>query len=177
MADVAATIMKSLRLSRRWILILITLLVLLYGIIYPNLFLVKSSLQQDGHWTLANYFQVFSQRVGLEAMATSIVVSALTVALCVLVGIPLAFLFERYTFPGRNVFATLAALPLVLLGWHRSFHLSLGESGILARAVQHATSGTTSLVAAWLGGITLLSYVHDVPVLLRSDWSGTTAHR
>jgi iron(III) transport system permease protein len=131
---------KSLRLSPRWILIFITLLVLLYGVIYPNLFLVKTSLQLDGHWTLANYFQVFAQRVGLEAMATSVVVSALTVALCALVGIPLAFLFERYTFPGRNLFATLAALPLVLppLVGTVAFIFLLGESGILARAVQHA---------------------------------------
>jgi iron(III) transport system permease protein len=132
--------MNSLRLSPRFILILITLLVLLYGVVYPNLYVVSASLQQNGHWSLANYFQVFSQRVALEAMLTSIVVSALTVILCALVGLPLAFLFERYSFPGRNVFATLAALPLVLppLVGTVAFIFLFGESGILARVVQHA---------------------------------------
>jgi iron(III) transport system permease protein len=57
---------------------------------------------------------------------------------CALIGIPLAFLFERYTFPARNVFATLAALPLVLppLVGTVAFLFSVGESGIIARLVQ-----------------------------------------
>src|SRR6195256_5840921 len=132
--------MKSLRLSPRSILILITLLVLFYGVIYPNLYVVSASLHQDGHWSLANYLQVFSQRVALEAVLTSIAVSTLTVVFCALVGIPLAFLFERYSFPGRNVFATLAALPLVLppLVGTVAFIFLFGESGILARAIQHS---------------------------------------
>ena len=119
--------MKSLRPSPRLLLLLITLLVLLYGIVYPNLDTVIASLQRDGHWSPANYFEVLSQRVALEAVFTSVGVSIATVILCALVGIPLAFLFERYSFPGRNVFATLAALPLGLAaaGWHRSLHLPL----------------------------------------------------
>jgi iron(III) transport system permease protein len=130
--------MKSLRPSPRWILVLITLLVLLYGIIYPNVDTVVTSLQRDGRWSLANYFEVLSQRLALEAVFTSIGVSVATVILCALVGIPLAFLFERYSFPGRNVFATLAALPLVLppLVGTVAFIFLCGESGILARVVQ-----------------------------------------
>ena len=132
--------MKQFRLSPRSILVLITLLVLLYGVIYPNLYVVMASLQHSGHWSLANYFQVFSQRVALEAVLTSIAVSTLTVVFCAVVGVPLAFLFERYSFPGRNVFATLAALPLVLppLVGTVAFIFLFGESGILARAAQHA---------------------------------------
>lgn len=132
--------MKPLRPSPRLILSLITLLVLLYGVVYPNLDTVRASLQHDGHWSLANYFAVLSQRVGLEAVFTSIGVSIATVILCALVGIPLAFLFERYSFPGRNVFATLAALPLVLppLVGTVAFIFLCGESGILARMVQTA---------------------------------------
>lgn len=131
--------MKSLRLSPRLILVLITLLVLLYGVIYPNLYVFSASLQQNGHWSLANYFQAFSQRVVLEAVFTSIAVSTLTVIFCAFVGVPLAFLFERFSFPGRNIFATLAALPLVLppLVGTVAFIFLFGESGILARAVQH----------------------------------------
>ena len=131
--------MKSPGLSPRFVLVLITALVLLYGVVYPNLYIVSASLQHDGQWSLANYFQVFSQRVALEAVLTSIAVSTLTVIFCALAGIPLAFLFERYSFPGRNVFATLAALPLVLppLVGTVAFIFLFGESGILARFVQH----------------------------------------
>ena len=131
--------MKLLRLPPRSILLVITVLVLLYGVVYPNLYVVSASLQQNGHWSLANYFQAFSQRVVLEAVLTSIGVSTLTVIFCSFVGVPLAFLFERFSFPGRNVFATLAALPLVLppLVGTVAFIFLFGESGILARAIQH----------------------------------------
>ena len=52
--------------------------------------------------------------------------------------IPLAFLFERFTFPARRLFATLAALPLVLppLVGTVAFIFLCGESGILARVAQ-----------------------------------------
>jgi iron(III) transport system permease protein len=129
----------TFRPSPRLVLLLITALVLLYGVVYPNLDTVVASLQRDGHWSLGNYFEVLSQRLALEAVFTSIGVSVSTVILCALVGIPLALLFERYSFPGRNVFATLAALPLVLppLVGTVAFIFLCGESGILARVIQH----------------------------------------
>ena len=100
--------------KRAAVLIVITLLVLIYGVIYPNLFVVATSLQRDGAWTFANYREVLAQSVVLEAIVNSIGLSVFTVLLCAVVGVPLAFLFERFEFPGRRVFAALAALPLVL---------------------------------------------------------------
>jgi iron(III) transport system permease protein len=112
--------------------------VLLYGVIYPNLQIVVGSFLRDGSWSLANYREVISQSAILEAVGTSVGVSILTVLLCALVGVPLAFLFERYSFPARRLFAILAALPLVLppLVGTVAFILLCGESGILARVVQ-----------------------------------------
>lgn len=118
--------------------LLLVALVLVYGVIYPNLHLVLASLQRDGAWTFANYIDAFSERATLEAIWSSVLLSLLTVALCALVGAPLAFLFERFEFPARKVFATLAALPLVLppLVGTVAFIFLCGESGILARLVQ-----------------------------------------
>jgi iron(III) transport system permease protein len=125
-------------LSPRLFLWLIVALVLLYGVIYPNLHVVVASLQQDGNWALSNYRAALSQSVVLEAILSSVGISVLTVLFCALVGIPLAFLFERYTFPARRLFATLAALPLVLppLVGTVAFIFLCGESGILAHLVQ-----------------------------------------
>ena len=120
------------------VLLVITAVVLIYGVIYPNLFVVATSLQRDGAWTLANYREVLSQAIVIEAIVNSVVLSALTVLLCALVGVPLAFLFERYDFPGRRIFAALAALPLVLppLVGTVAFIFLYGESGILAHSIQ-----------------------------------------
>jgi iron(III) transport system permease protein len=95
-------------------LFLITAVVLIYGVIYPNLAVVLTSFQRAGYWTLDNYRELLSQRVVIEAIVSSLGLSVGTVLLCALVGVPLAFLFERFTFPGRRLFAALAALPLVL---------------------------------------------------------------
>ena len=124
----------------RLVLILITAVVLLYGVVYPNAQTLLSSLEIDGYWSLATYREVLSQGIVIESVLTSLGISLLTVMCCALVGVPFAFLFERYTFPLRRVFAALAALPLVLppLVGTVAFILLCGESGILARVVQTA---------------------------------------
>src|ERR1043165_7443472 len=120
------------------VLALIVFIVLLYGVIYPSLRVLTASLQSNGEWSLANYRDVLSQSTTLEAVASSVALSLLTVLFCAIVGVALAFLFERYTFPARGLFATLAALPLVLppLVGTIAFIFLCGESGILARFVQ-----------------------------------------
>jgi iron(III) transport system permease protein len=122
----------------RFILYFIVAVILLYGVIYPNIHVVVASLQQNGSWSFVNYVQALSQPIVLESIFASVGVSLLTVLLCALVGIPLAFLFERYSFPARRVFALFAALPLVLppLVGTVAFIFLCGESGILARLVQ-----------------------------------------
>src|SRR6185295_6663204 len=131
---------RRVSVSPRLFLLFIVALVLLYGVIYPNIHVVVASLQQNGSWSPANYVQALSQAIVLESIFASVGISLLTVLLCAAVGIPLAFLFERYTFPARRLFALLAALPLVLppLVGTVAFIFLAGESGILARLVQSA---------------------------------------
>jgi len=114
------------------------IVVLTYGVIYPNAAVVISSFQRAGAWTLANYREVLSQRVVIEAIVSSLGLSIATVVLCALIGVPLAFLFERFTFPGRRLFAAIASLPLVLppLVGAVAFIYLAGETGILAHSIQ-----------------------------------------
>src|SRR5882762_10419885 len=124
--------------SKSFFLYAIVAVVLLYGVIYPTAHVFIAALQHDGGWSPASFLAVLSQRTVIESAATSIAVSVLTVLLCALAGVPLAFLFERYAFPGRRLFAALAALPLVLppLVGTVAFIFLCGESGILARLLQ-----------------------------------------
>ena len=138
---------KASAWSRRWrrggrpslALAAVVAAVLLYGVVYPNLSVVATSLSRGGAWTLANYADFFARRAALEATAASLGLSVLTVARCAGIGVPLAFLFERYEFPGRRIFAALAALPLVLppLVGTVAFLFLFGESGVLARGIQN----------------------------------------
>ncbi|HJP91588.1 MAG TPA: iron ABC transporter permease [Pyrinomonadaceae bacterium] len=132
---------KKIRLHpwRSAALFVVTIVVLIYGVIYPNVSVVITSFQRAGNWTLANYREVLSQRIAIEAIVSSLGLAVGTVLFCALVGVPLAFLFERFTFPGRRIFAALAALPLVLppLVGTVAFIFLCGETGILAHAIQN----------------------------------------
>ena len=123
----------------RVFLVVVAIVVLTYGVIYPNASVLISSFQRAGVWSFANYSEVLSQRFAIEAIISSLGLSIGTVLLCALVGVPLAFLFERFTFPGRRVFAAIAALPLVLppLVGTVAFIFLAGETGILAHSIQN----------------------------------------
>jgi iron(III) transport system permease protein len=74
------------------------------------------------------------------ALWASIWISLVSVVLAAAIGIPLAFLFEWFDFPGRKTLGALIALPVVLppLVGVIAFLFLYGESGFVARAVQAA---------------------------------------
>lgn len=114
------------------------LLVLAWGVVYPNAALITDSLHKAGEWSLANYTESFASASTRESIGTSIVVSVLTVLLCALVGIPLAFLMRRFEFRFRKILSALSTLPLLLppLVGVIAFMFLYGESGIATRALQ-----------------------------------------
>ncbi|HWC72780.1 MAG TPA: iron ABC transporter permease [Gemmatimonadales bacterium] len=72
------------------------------------------------------------------ALWASIWISLASVVLAAAIGIPLAFLFEWFDFPGRKTLGGLVALPVVLppLVGVIAFLFLYGESGFIARAIQ-----------------------------------------
>lgn len=76
-----------------------------------------------------------------RALWASLWISVASVALAAAIGVPLAFLFERFEFPGRRALGVLVALPAVLppLVGVIAFLFLYGESGFVARAVQRVT--------------------------------------
>ena len=70
------------------------------------------SLTAEGRFSLEHYRQFFSPEAltNLEALWNSLYISVLSVLLSGLVGVPLAFIFNRYEFPGRSFFASAAAI-------------------------------------------------------------------
>ncbi len=70
------------------------------------------------------------------ALWRSVWISLASVALAAAVGVPLAFVFERFEFPGRAVLGGLIALPVALppLVGVLAFLFLYGESGFLTRA-------------------------------------------
>src|SRR5437867_8785261 len=109
-------------------------LVLAWLVIYPILIVgseaahpmaLREFLTRPGEWA---------------ALWASVWISLLSAVLAAAIGIPLAFLFEWFDFPGRKTLGALIALPVVLppLVGVIAFLFLYGESGFIARAIQTA---------------------------------------
>jgi len=111
-------------------------------------------------WTLEHFGEFLRRADEWQALWASLWISLATVALSALIGIPLAFLFERTEFPGRRILGTLIALPVVLppLVGVVAFLFLYGESGFLSRGVQALTHSSE---APWrLSGPLAILLVH-----------------
>ncbi|HEX3556001.1 MAG TPA: iron ABC transporter permease [Thermoanaerobaculia bacterium] len=107
---------------------------------YPLLMTLVEALGGPGKWTLGWFGEFFSRRDEWMALWRSLWISAASVVLAALVGVPLAFLFERTEFPGRRLLGAIVALPVALppLVGVIAFLFLYGESGFASRAVQAA---------------------------------------
>ena len=107
-------------------------LVLAWLVVYPILVVAREA--SDGAAVRA-----FLTRPGeWAALWASVWISLVSVILAAAIGIPLAFLFEWFDFPGRKTLGALIALPVVLppLVGVIAFLFLYGESGFVARAIQ-----------------------------------------
>ncbi|HUF74710.1 MAG TPA: iron ABC transporter permease [Longimicrobiales bacterium] len=111
---------------------------LVWLVLYPNLYVLGDSLRVGSELTLEHYRSFVDSRSEREALWNSVWISAASVFFSALVGVPLAFLFSRYDFPGRMVLGGLVALPVLLppLVGVIAFLFLYGESGFVARIVQ-----------------------------------------
>jgi len=111
-------------------------LLLAWLVIYPILIVALDAAAGGG--TALRAF--FTRRNEWSALWASIWISLASVLLAGAIGIPLAFLFEWFDFPGRKTLGALIALPVVLppLVGVIAFLFLYGESGFIARAIQVA---------------------------------------
>jgi len=114
--------------------------ILIWAVIYPNLVVLGESFSGETGPTLRHYAEFFGTGSELAALWSSTWISIATVVLAGLIGVPLAFLFARYEFPGRRVLGALAAMPVLLppLVGVIAILFLYGESGIATRLVQSA---------------------------------------
>lgn len=120
----------------------LTIFVLVWLVLYPNVFVVRDSLVQDTAFSLSHYRRFLQSSAELRALWNSIWISLASVGLSAVIGIPLAFFFTRFEFPGRRFLGALASLPVLLppLVGVIAFMFLYGESGFLTRSVQLALS-------------------------------------
>ncbi|MFU8872986.1 ABC transporter permease [Micromonospora sp. SL4-19] len=114
------------------------LALILFGyVVQPMFATFAESVGVDG---LANYTVFLTgDGVARSSLVTSLVISAASVVLCGIVGVAMAFLLKRFSFPGRRLIEAIILVPAALppLIGAISFQLLYSETGILPRGLQH----------------------------------------
>lgn len=89
-------------------------------------------------WTLAHYLALFSDAYFYEIFWRTFWISALVTLLCVVIGVPEAYILSRMGTPWRSIFLILILTPLLISVVVRAFgwSLLLGADGLVNQVIQ-----------------------------------------
>ncbi|HSC88371.1 MAG TPA: iron ABC transporter permease [Polyangiaceae bacterium] len=128
--------------------------------------------EPDGSFTLAYVAAVFENPIYLEGFRNSILVASASTALAALIGVPLALLFGRYEFPGRQALAALVPLPLFVPPFVGALGIQklLGPTGALNSVLVSLGLMDRAAPYDWLregrfGAVVALTALHLYPIL------------
>lgn len=95
------------RINSKFIVISMSVLLLLYFVIFPMGVLLYDSVVYDASINFDNYRAVYSQDVNWRALTNTINLSLLVMVASVIITFPLAWLVGRTDMPGKKGFRTL----------------------------------------------------------------------
>ena len=125
------------KLSLALVVISVTLLSIF--ILLPIFVVVYNAFEEPngeiGIQNFANLFRTPSYRRGLQ---NSIICASLTLVTTSAIGIPVAYIMTRYTFPGKKIFTLLTILPLMVPPFVGALALTgmLGRNGTITNFLQ-----------------------------------------
>ncbi|MDD3726621.1 MAG: iron ABC transporter permease [Candidatus Ratteibacteria bacterium] len=142
---------------------------LAYFIAYPLVYIFINSFAVDGNITFKIFTTALENYVIRRSILNSFFLGIGVVLSTSVIGIPLAFLFIRYRFPGKNFLMTLCFLPLIA----SPFVGAIGMTQILSRFgslnILLMKLGILKHPVSWLGsgllGIFILETLHLYPIM------------
>ncbi len=129
-------------------------------------------LDADGNFTLAYFIEVFRNPLYLEGLTNSFGMAIYTTLLSLLIAVPLAFIADRYDFPGKGIFIALILLPIMLPPFVGAIGIRqiLGQYGVLNAFLQLTGFLGEGETIDWLGqgrfwGIIIMNALSLYPIL------------
>lgn len=164
-APLAAALRRAARREHRQMMALIAPAMLLIGLIAlipVGMLVVLSFIDESGAWTWHNYLRLFDGPSYARVFATTFRISLATTAICLVLAVPLAYLFSRLREKTANLLMIAVLVPLwtsvlvrtyawmVILQrnglvnqagmglglWDQPLALTLNETGVLIGTVQ-----------------------------------------
>lgn len=136
-----------------------------------NLFDYEVGVKSDSY-TLANYASLLSDSYFYEIFWRTFWISALVTLLCVVIGVPEAYILSRMGTPWRSIFLILILTPLLISVVVRAFgwSLLLGSDGLINQAI--AALGGRPLKMLYTPFAVILALVHVMlPFMIIPVWT------
>ena len=136
-----------------------------------NLFDYEVGVKSDSY-TLANYASLLSDSYFYEIFWRTFWISALVTLLCVVIGVPEAYILSRMGTPWRSIFLILILTPLLISVVVRAFgwSLLLGADGLINQGI--AALGGRPLKMLYTPFAVILALVHVMlPFMIIPVWT------
>lgn len=159
--------------SLAWVAWLLTLAFFTCFFIWPIVTTLNGAFfDADGRFTFAFVAEVFRNRIYIEGLQNSFFLAVASTLATLVIALPLAFLADRFDFPGKKLFSALVLVPMILppfvgaigvrqiFGKYGAFNGLLSNIGLLS---QDATIDWLGAARFW--GIVLLNALHLYPIL------------
>lgn len=145
---------------------LVIFLLYLLFLIYPMAQVFINALVVDGHFSLKNFADFFSNDYYLKTLWNSLAVSSVGTILALILGSVLAYLFAMFKFRGRTLLQVLivvASMSPPFVGAY-SWILLLGRSGVITKFLVN-TFGFPQIDIYGFGGIVLVFTLQLFPLV------------
>ena len=126
----------------------------------------------DGHFTFDFISEVFRNPIYVEGLWNSLQMGVWSTLLAATIAIPLAWISDRFLFPGKSLLSSLLLVPMILPPFVGAIGIKqiLGQQGALNAFLESTGVMDPSHPIDWLGesrlwGIILLNALHLYPVL------------
>lgn len=126
----------------------------------------------SGAFTLAYVGEVFRNPIYVEGLWNSFLMAILSTSLALAISLPLAFLSDRYLFPGKSLFSMLILVPMVLPPFVGAIGIKqiLGQEGALNALLCALHFASSAHPIDWLGsnplaGVVVMNALHLYPIL------------
>lgn len=153
----------------------LTLLAILFGafLFWPLWQTLKGAFfNADGGFTLAYAIGVFRNPVYLEGLRNALGLAIASTLLTLAISMPLAFISDRYLFPGKKWFSALLLVPMILPPFVGAIGIKqiLGQMGALNALLADIGVLRAGHAIDWLGrgrvwGIVIMNALHLYPIL------------
>ncbi len=152
---------------------LLTLVFFAVFFLWPILQILKGGfLDADGKLTFAYLGQLLGDPIYLGGLANSFLLALTTTVFALLLGLPLAYLSDRFLFPGKNLLTPLILVPMILPPFVGAIGIKqmLGEYGALNSLLVQLGLRPHGWTFDWLGanqflGIAIVNALSLYPII------------